>query len=243
MRTLPQNSQCESTAGGARGAAGPLLSSGCVPSWGWENTTDPTGRRIGGSHLTQATNSADRIATGDLEPQARRPGNRLCRSGPLRVPALRLSLWLYFIRRSSPLQRLPSPRGYATHPPNRCVRKSKWKEHHNRHTLTLPLTQRMIRSLHHWVLVHSLWPGGWSDLSITGCWYTPSDPEDDQTSPSLGVGSLPLTRRMIRSLHHWVLVHNMYSDSRRVATLAFPFSLCFVSYSVVCCAFIINSSM
>ena len=151
MRTLPQNGQCESTAGRGWGAAGPRLSSGCVPSWGWENTTDPTGRRSGGvpSDSRQLTRP-----TGEQEATCnRRPGDQItdcCRSGPVRVP----SLWLYFIRRSSPLQRLPSPRGHTAHPPNRCVQKSKGKDHTTG------------------ICSHSLWHRGWSDLSINGCWYT-----------------------------------------------------------------------
>lgn len=76
-----------------------------------------------------------------------------CRSGPVRVPALRLSLRLYFIRRSSPLQRLPSPRDYTTHPPKGAFQEQREGPPQQAHA------------------------------------HTPSDQEDDQTSPSLGVGT------------------------------------------------------
>lgn len=52
-----------------------------------------------------------------------------------------------------------------------------------------------------------------------------------------------LTKRTTRSLHHWVLLHNMYFEPRKVAIFAFPFSFCFLSYFLVGCGFIINSSM
>lgn len=155
--------------------------------------TIPQADREGGRGVPSDSRQLTR-PTGEQEAAwNRRPRAQMtdrCRSGPVHVPALRLSLRLYFIRRSSPLQRLPSPRDYTTHPPNRCVPRAKGKDHHDRHTLTLPRTKRMIRSL-----------------------------------------------------HHWVLVHNRYFDPRRAATFAFLFSFCFLGYFLVCCAFIINSSM
>lgn len=186
MRILPRNREGENSRRGTWGGWAASELRLCAHLRLRKHNQPHRQKGPGARCASQATNSADRRARGGLEPQVQRPDSRLPEEEAVRVQLYAATETL-FIRHPSLLQE-PSPRDCTTHPPERCVRRSKRKPHH-RHTLTF-------------------WQRGPPDLSITGYCYTTST----------------------LSREKWQF-------------LLFPFSFCFLSYFLVCCGFIINSSM